>query len=34
VKREEVASKTKHKRLLWMVPVPGTQVEGTSSSQP
>ena len=33
VKKEEVASKIKHKRLLWMVPVPGTQTTGTSSSQ-
>jgi len=34
VKREEVASKIKHKKLFWAIPVPGTQVEGTSSSQP
>jgi peptidyl-prolyl cis-trans isomerase SurA len=34
VKKEEVASRIKHKRLLWMVPVPGTQTTGTSSSQP
>jgi peptidyl-prolyl cis-trans isomerase SurA len=33
VKKEEVASRIKHKRLLWMVPVPGTQTGGTSSSQ-
>jgi peptidyl-prolyl cis-trans isomerase SurA len=33
VKKEEVASKVKHKKLLWAVPVPGTQVAGTSSSQ-
>jgi peptidyl-prolyl cis-trans isomerase SurA len=33
VKKEEVASKIHHKRLLWMVPVPGTQTRGTSSSQ-
>jgi peptidyl-prolyl cis-trans isomerase SurA len=35
VKKQEVvaAAKSKHKRLLWMVPVPGTQTTGTSSSQ-
>jgi len=33
VKKEEVASKIHRKRLLWMVPVPGTQTRGTSSSQ-
>jgi parvulin-like peptidyl-prolyl isomerase len=33
VKKEEVASKIHHKRLLWMVPVPGTRTQGTSSSQ-
>jgi len=33
VKKEEVVSKVHHKRLLWMVPVPGTQTGGTSSSQ-
>jgi peptidyl-prolyl cis-trans isomerase SurA len=33
VKKEEVESRTRHKRLLWMVPVPGTQTTTTSSSQ-
>jgi peptidyl-prolyl cis-trans isomerase SurA len=35
VKKQEVvaANRSKHKRLLWMVPVPGTQVGNTSSSQ-
>jgi peptidyl-prolyl cis-trans isomerase SurA len=33
VKKEEVVSRIKHKRLLWMVPVPGTQTGGVSSSQ-
>jgi peptidyl-prolyl cis-trans isomerase SurA len=33
VKKEEVASKVKHKKLLWAIPVPGTQVAGVSSSQ-
>jgi parvulin-like peptidyl-prolyl isomerase len=33
VKKEEVENKIKHKRLLWAIPVPGTQVSATSSSQ-
>jgi len=33
VKKAQVASQPKHKRLLWMVPVPGTSTGGTSSSQ-
>jgi parvulin-like peptidyl-prolyl isomerase len=33
VKKAEVSSKIKHKRLLWTVPVPGTSTGGTSSSQ-
>jgi len=33
VTKKEVANKIKPKRLLWMVPVPGTQTSGTSSSQ-
>jgi peptidyl-prolyl cis-trans isomerase SurA len=33
VKKQEVASKIKRKKLLWTVPVPGTQTTGTSSSQ-
>ncbi len=33
VKKEEVASKIHRKRLLWTIPVPGTQTIGTSSSQ-
>jgi peptidyl-prolyl cis-trans isomerase SurA len=33
VKKQEVISRAKHKKLLWMVPVPGTQTTGTSSSQ-
>ena len=28
-----VASVSKHKRLLWMVPVPGTKTSSTSTSQ-
>ena len=33
VKKEEVESKTRHKKLLWAIPIPGTQTKGTSSSQ-
>ena len=33
VKKAQVAAQPKHKRLLWMVPVPGTSTGGTSSSQ-
>jgi peptidyl-prolyl cis-trans isomerase SurA len=33
VKKEEVISKVHRKRLLWTIPVPGTQTIGTSSSQ-
>ncbi|HTW64873.1 MAG TPA: peptidylprolyl isomerase [Bryobacteraceae bacterium] len=33
VKKEEVENKVKHKRLLWAIPVPGTQTTATSSSQ-
>lgn len=33
VKKEEVESRTRHKRLLWTIPVPGTQTTATSSSQ-
>lgn len=33
VKKEEVESRTRHKRLLWSIPVPGTQTTATSSSQ-
>ena len=33
VKKAQVASQPRHKRLLWMVPVPGTSTGGTSSSQ-
>jgi peptidyl-prolyl cis-trans isomerase SurA len=33
VKKEEVESRTRHKRLLWAIPVPGTQTTATSSSQ-
>ena len=33
VKKEEVASHVRHKRLLWSIPVPGTQTVATSSSQ-
>jgi peptidyl-prolyl cis-trans isomerase SurA len=32
VKKEEVASHVRHKRLLWSIPVPGTQTVATSSS--
>jgi peptidyl-prolyl cis-trans isomerase SurA len=32
VKKEEVESKTRHKKLLWAIPIPGTQTKGTSSS--
>ena len=32
VKREEVESHLRHKRLLWTIPVPGTQTTATSSS--
>jgi len=33
VKKEEVESKLRHKKLLWAIPVPGTQTATTSSSQ-
>lgn len=33
VKKAEVSSRIKHKRLLWTVPVPGTSTGATSSSQ-
>jgi parvulin-like peptidyl-prolyl isomerase len=33
VKKQEVASKIKRKKLLWSIPVPGSQTTGTSSSQ-
>lgn len=33
VKKAEVVSSTRHKRLLWTIPVPGTQTTVTSSSQ-
>ncbi len=32
VTKKQVASVVKHKRLLWMVPVPGTETTSTSSS--
>ncbi len=32
VTKAEVSSQPKHKRLLWMVPVPGTSTGGTSTS--
>ncbi len=32
VKKEEVESRTRHKRLLWSIPVPGTMTTATSSS--
>jgi peptidyl-prolyl cis-trans isomerase SurA len=32
VKKEEVVSTTRHKRLLWTIPVPGTQTTAVSSS--
>jgi peptidyl-prolyl cis-trans isomerase SurA len=32
VRKEEVASTTRHKRLLWTIPVPGTQTSAISSS--
>jgi peptidyl-prolyl cis-trans isomerase SurA len=32
VKKEEVESRVRHKRLLWAIPVPGTQTTATSSS--
>jgi len=32
VKKEEVESRIRHKRLLWAIPVPGTQTTTTSSS--
>jgi peptidyl-prolyl cis-trans isomerase SurA len=32
VKKEEVESHVRHKRLLWSIPVPGTQTTATSSS--
>jgi len=32
VSKKEVASKPKRKKLLWAVPIPGTQTSNTSSS--
>lgn len=32
VKKQEIVSTTRHKRLLWSIPVPGTQTTTTSSS--
>ncbi|HBY61674.1 MAG TPA: peptidylprolyl isomerase, partial [Solibacterales bacterium] len=33
VTKEEVASRTRRKRLLWLVPIPGTKAEAKSSSR-
>lgn len=33
VKKQEIVSTTRHKRLLWSIPVPGTQTTTTSSSE-
>jgi hypothetical protein len=33
VTKAEVANKTKHKKLLWTVPIPGTKTSDTSSSK-
>jgi peptidyl-prolyl cis-trans isomerase SurA len=33
VTKEEVASKAKHKKFLWAVPIPGTKAKTSSSSQ-
>ena len=35
ITKEEVASKTRHKKLLWAIPIPGTSTKktGTSSSR-
>ena len=33
VKKEEVENKVRHKRLLWAIPVPGTETTASSSSQ-
>jgi peptidyl-prolyl cis-trans isomerase SurA len=33
VKKEEVENRTRHRRLLWAIPIPGTQTKGSSSSQ-
>ena len=33
VKKAEVESHTRHKRLLWSIPVPGTETTATSSSR-
>jgi len=33
VSKNEVANQTKHKKLLWAIPIPGTKAKSTSSSQ-
>ncbi len=33
ITKEEVASRTRHRRLLWLIPIPGTQVPVKASSK-
>ena len=33
VTKEEVAARTRHKKLLWMIPIPGTETKQTGTSQ-
>lgn len=33
VTKEEVAAKTRHKKLLWVIPIPGTEAKQTGTSQ-
>jgi len=33
VTKEEVAAKTRHKKLLWVIPLPGTETKQTGTSQ-
>lgn len=33
VTKEEVAAKTRHKKLLWVIPIPGTETKQTGTSQ-
>ena len=32
ITKEEVAAKTRHKKLLWAIPIPGTNTKSTGTS--
>jgi hypothetical protein len=32
ISKDEVATQTRRKRLLWMIPIPGTTSDGASSN--